>query len=89
MSFLLGGRKKRRGNNAPPQSGFGVNRPSVRSTTSGVGQRGGGRQGMMMLQQKPTTKAKETTAMQKKSVQPVTPHQELQTSYSMEDGKFF
>lgn len=88
MSFLLQGRKnnKRRGGNAAP--GVGGSRPSFRSTTSVLGQRGGGRQGMMMLQQKPTTKAKETTAVQKNSLQPVTPHQELQTALSMEEGKF-
>ena len=84
MSFLLGGRKKRRGMAPPPQGG---NRPSFRFDTSG-NRGGGGRQGMVMLQRKPTiTQIHEATDLQQKSVQPVTPQQHSQGVISMKEGK--
>ena len=84
MSFLLGGRKKRGGVAPPPQGG---NRPSFRFDTGGS-RGGGGRQGMVMLQRKPTiTQIHEATDLQQKSVQPVTPQQHSQGVISMKEGK--
>ena len=83
MSFLLGGRKKRRGFASLPEGG---NRPSFRPDTGGS--RGGGQQGMVMLQRTPTTTNNGMTDMQQKTAQLVTPQQQSQGVISMEEGMF-
>eukprot|EP00977_Amphora_coffeiformis_P026656 scaffold28883_cov123-Amphora_coffeaeformis.AAC.1 len=81
MSFLLGGRKKRRGLAPPPQGG---NRPSIRFDNSGS--RGGGQQGMVMLQRNTSiTQANQATDLQQKYAKPVTPQQQSQGVISMEE----
>lgn len=85
MSFLLGGRKKRRGGFAPPPGGGG-SRPSFRPGIAG-GNRGGGRQGMVMLQRKPKTMDKVDADPQQKTVPAVTPQQQSNGVISMEEGK--